>query len=97
MSPSTRNTIIGVVVGVGGAFILGALGIVGWRIWGRKKQAEEQDNLMDSYNGRYSSMGMDKSDVGASVPSNNTIGRNPFQQTLETYHAPTQVNPSANF
>lgn len=97
MTKETRNVVIGVVVGVGGAIVLGALGFVAWRIWGRKKQAEEQDNLM-AYGGV-----ADKSEAGNS-PSG-TMGtaggggaaRNPFQQTLETYHAPTQVNASSNF
>lgn len=93
MSTGTRNTIIGVVVGVGGAIILGALALVAWRIWGRKKHAEESDNLM-TYGGGYG--GMEKSDAGSSAGAS-SANRNPFQQTLETYHAPTQVNPSANF
>jgi len=88
MTKETRNIVIGVVVGVGGAIVLGALGFVAWRIWGRKKQAEEQDNLM-SYG--------DKADDGSSPGGTVGHARNPFQSTLETYHAPTQVNASSNF
>ncbi|SPN99741.1 uncharacterized protein DNG_02592 [Cephalotrichum gorgonifer] len=93
MSPETRNIVIGCVVGVGGAIVLGGLGFVAWRIWGRKKATEESDAF-----GAYEPM--DKSDAGRSSPSGGVVGgpqRNPFQQTLETYHAPTQVNASSNF
>ncbi|KAK0749541.1 hypothetical protein B0T18DRAFT_389110 [Schizothecium vesticola] len=86
MSPQTRNTVIGVVVGVGGAIILGGLAFVAWRIWGRKKGADENDNLMD-----YPSGTAEKPATG------NTIGGTPFQSTLESYHAPTQVNQAKNF
>ncbi|KAL2261775.1 hypothetical protein VTK26DRAFT_3386 [Humicola hyalothermophila] len=85
MSPQTRNTVIGVVVGVGGAIILGGLAFVAWRIWGRKKPQEENDVLMD-----YSS-GVEKPDTGGSMG-----GRTPFQSTLESYHTPTP-NTAANF
>lgn len=85
MSTQTRNTVIGVVVGVGGAIILGGLGFVAWRIWGRKKHQEENDVLMD-----YGS-GVEKPDTG-----NSMNGRTPFQSTLESYHAPTP-NTAANF
>jgi hypothetical protein len=86
MSPQTRNTVIGVVVGVGGAIILGGLALVAWRIWGRKKHQEESDGLMD-----YGSTA-EKPESGGSM-----TGRTPFQSTLESYHAPTQVNTAANF
>jgi len=86
MSPQTRNTVIGVVVGIGGAIILGGLAFVAWRIWGRKKAPEENDNLMD-----YPSGTAEKPATGQ------TIGGTPFQSTLESYHAPTQVNQAKNF
>lgn len=87
MSPQTRNTVIGVVVGVGGAIILGGLALVAWRIWGRKRHQEENDGLMD-----YGSTVESKPESGGSMS-----GRTPFQSTLESYHAPTQVNTAANF
>ena len=93
MSTQTRNTIIGVVVGVGGAFVLGALGLVAWRIWGRRKHAEESDGLM-AYNGGYS--GIEKNGPGS---SNGPTGgaRTPFQSTLDHYHEPGSVTASSNF
>ncbi|KAK1596872.1 uncharacterized protein LY79DRAFT_577029 [Colletotrichum navitas] len=90
MSTQTRNTVIGVVVGVGGAIVLGALGFVAWRIWGKKKHAEENDGLME-YNNQYGN------EPKAEVGSAQGAGRTPFQSTLESYHAPNQVNASSNF
>ncbi|KAL2169950.1 hypothetical protein VTG60DRAFT_5420 [Thermothelomyces hinnuleus] len=87
MSTQTRNTVIGVVVGVGGAIVLGGLALVAWRIWGRKKPQEESDGLMD-----YNSAIESKPDSGGPGAA-----RSPFQSTLESYHAPTQVNTASNF
>ncbi|KAK0669590.1 hypothetical protein QBC41DRAFT_107093 [Cercophora samala] len=87
MTPQMRNTVIGVVVGVGGAIVLAGLGFVAWRIWGKKKQQEEQDTLMDDY----SAVGEKPDTIGS------TSTRTPFQSTLESYHAPTQVNTASNF
>ncbi|KAL6854011.1 hypothetical protein J3F83DRAFT_755587 [Trichoderma novae-zelandiae] len=89
MSTKTRNTIIGVVVGVGGAAILGALILVAFRVWGRKRHAEEADGLM-AYNSDLVA-GAEKTPRGSSSAGQ----RNPFQSTLENYHQP--VNASANF
>ncbi|KAG5927034.1 hypothetical protein E4U42_002683 [Claviceps africana] len=92
MTTKTRNTVIGLVVGIGGAIVVGALGLVAWRIWGRKKHSEEHDVLME-YD--LSSPGAaEKSERGSSVAGTQ---RTPFQSTLENYHQPTQVNPSSNF
>ncbi|KAK0723832.1 hypothetical protein B0T21DRAFT_386004 [Apiosordaria backusii] len=87
MTEQTRNTVIGVVVGIGGAIVLAGLGFVAWRIWGKKKQQEEQDTLMDDY----SAVGEKPDTIGS------TSTRTPFQSTLESYHAPTQVNTASNF
>ncbi|KAI0999037.1 hypothetical protein K3495_g9159 [Podosphaera aphanis] len=89
MSTKTRNTIIGVVVGVGGTALLAGLSIVAWRIWGRKKDADEDHGLMDFRTG---SPGKEKA-LGAG----NVRSANPFQSTLENYHNPTRVNASSNF
>lgn len=94
MSTKTRNTVIGVVVGVGGAIVLGALGLVAWRIWGRKKHSEENDGLM-AYD-MSATGGMEKSERGSSAGGAHTQ-RTPFQSTLENYHQPGQVTASSNF
>ncbi|OAQ67040.1 Mid2-like cell wall stress sensor [Pochonia chlamydosporia 170] len=94
MSTKTRNTVIGVVVGVGGAIVLGALGLVAWRIWGRKKHNEENDGLMD-YD-MSTTGGVEKSERGSSAGGTHPQ-RTPFQSTLENYHQPGQVNASSNF
>ena len=88
MSSQTKSVIIGVVVGVGGAIVLAGLALIAWRIWGRRKTVEESDGLMSYGNGP------EKSEVGTSA-----VGptRTPFQSTLESYHAPTQVNTASNF
>ncbi|KAG5947383.1 hypothetical protein E4U59_001204 [Claviceps monticola] len=92
MTTKTRNTVIGVVVGVGGSIVLGALALVAWRIWGRKRRGEEHDVLMD-YD--LSTPGAaEKSERGSSAGGPQ---RTPFQSTLENYHQPTQANPSSNF
>lgn len=93
MSDQTRDTVIGVVVGVGGAIILGALALVAWRIRSRRKRVEESDGLMD-----YNENMADKPDAPpGSAPSTTNTQRTPFQSTLENYHQPTQVNASSNF
>jgi len=48
ISTSTRNTIIGVVVGVGGAIIIGALLIVGFRLRRKKSGAGFDDDIRAS-------------------------------------------------
>ena len=92
MSKETRNIVIGVVVGVGGAIIIGVLAFVLLRIRNRKRAAEAPDS--------YATMQpMDKPD-SPHAPSGGHMAtgpRNPFQSTLETYHAPTHVNASSNF
>lgn len=94
MPDQTRKTIIGVVVGVGGAIVLAVAGLFAWRIWGRKKASEENDGLMSYNNGAEG-----KSEVGGLNAGSTVAGsaRSPFQSTLESYHAPSNVNASSNF
>jgi hypothetical protein len=86
MSSGTKKTIIGVVVGIGGAAILGGLFIVAWRVWGRKRNTpDESDELMGTAYGH---------EKGTPAGT----GSNPFQSTLESYHTPSHgVNASSNF
>ncbi|KAM5443449.1 hypothetical protein MferCBS31731_001222 [Microsporum ferrugineum] len=86
MSPTTRNTIIGVVVGVGGAIILGGLAIVFFRL--RRKRNANADNDND-----------DLIQTGAAVGSqtHEAPGSSPFKSTLDQYHKPGPVNPASNF
>ena len=90
MSEETRNIVIGVVVGVGGAIVIGALAFVVFRIRNRKRAAEEPDHFPTMEP-------MDKPDSGHGPTGHIGGPRNPFQSTLETYHAPTNVNASSNF
>lgn len=87
MSTEQRNTIIGVVCGIGGAIVLGVVGIVAWRVWGRKKSQETDEGAFGS-----SYTPAEKPEQPGSQSS-----RTPFQSTLESYHAPTQVNTASNF
>lgn len=90
MDEKQRNTIIGAVVGgVGGAIVLAVIGLVAWRVWGRKKNQEEVDN----------SFGTSAYNVAEKPEpvAGSTNSRTPFQSTLESYHAPTQVNTASNF
>jgi len=86
LSTSARNTIIGVVVGVGGAALLLGIGYVCWRLWGNKKHnADENDDLMG--------LPTSSNDMSA-----NGTGQSPFKSTLDQYHNPAgQVNTSSNF
>lgn len=95
MSTSTRNTIIGVVVGVGGAIILAGVALAIWKIRNKRKNAEENDGLI-GYGG-YTAGAAEKPDSFSAGGPSTTGGRTPFQSTLESYHTPTQVNQASNF
>jgi hypothetical protein len=73
-----------VVVGVGGAILIGALAVVAWRIWGKKRHNADEDDLYDP-----NSTFKDKSSSGSSA--------NPFKSTLDQYHNPAPVNTASNF
>ncbi|KAH7369510.1 hypothetical protein BKA65DRAFT_486416 [Rhexocercosporidium sp. MPI-PUGE-AT-0058] len=92
MSTKTRNTIIGVVVGIGGAILLAGLGVVAFRIWGRRRNSDENDGLMSFGNTGHEKPG--------SSSATGTTGTSPFTSTLENYHNPARngnVNASSNF
>lgn len=94
-SSSTTSTnkgplIGGIVGGVGGAILIGGLIAVAWRIWGKNRHTnEEDDNLMDDTYGTSEVKGNAAGTAGATA--------NPFQSNLEQYHNPGRVNQSANF
>lgn len=88
LEPSQKRTIIGVVVGIGGAILLGGLAVVAWRIWGRRKiSADENHELMDSQPG------------SSSLEKRSSVsGNSPFRSTLDQYHNPAgPVNTASNF
>lgn len=88
LDSAQKRIVIGVVVGIGGAILLGGIAVVAWRIWGRKGHPNEDDNdLMDSHPG---SSGREK--------RSSISGHSPFRSTLDQYHnhgAP--VNTASNF
>lgn len=100
MSAQTRNTIIGVVVGVGGAIILAVAGVFAWRIWGRRRNSDEGDGLMGFKDADAGTSGVGGVGV-APMSTTNASTASPFQSTLEQYHTtsmpPRNVNTAANF
>ncbi|KAI4121370.1 MAG: hypothetical protein LQ338_006402 [Usnochroma carphineum] len=88
LDSSQKRIVIGVVVGVGGAILLGGVAVVAWRIWGRKGHNIDDDNdLMDSHPG---SSGHEK--------RSSVSGHSPFRSTLDQYHNHGgPVNTASNF
>ncbi|KAI4154624.1 MAG: hypothetical protein L6R39_001361 [Caloplaca ligustica] len=88
LDSSQKRIVIGVVVGIGGAILLGGIAVVVWRIWGRKGHSNEEDNdLMDSHPG---SSGREK--------RSSISGHSPFRSTLDQYHNHGgPVNTASNF
>ncbi|KAI8961813.1 hypothetical protein F5Y11DRAFT_216324 [Daldinia sp. FL1419] len=92
MTSEVKRTIIGVCVGVGGAIVLAAAGVLFWRLRSKKRSQEENEELV-SYGDGFGGPGT----AEKSEPSGSVAGRSPFQSTLESYHAPTQTNAASNF
>jgi hypothetical protein len=92
VSSADKKIIIGVVVGVGGAIVIGVLAIVIWRI--QKKRSgqynEEDDDLMGG-----TAVGSGPREKAPS-PSAGAQGT-PFKSTLDQYHNPGPVNAASNF
>lgn len=86
LSDNSKKIIGGVVGGVGGAIVIGALALVAWRLWGRKKGRSDEDD--DPLAGE--ALGKEhRASQG---------GNNPFQTNLESHHAgAARPNVGANF
>ncbi|CAJ2504293.1 Uu.00g116870.m01.CDS01 [Anthostomella pinea] len=91
ISQGTKNTIIGVCVGVGLAIVIAVGGLLFWRLRSKRRSQEENEELVSYGNGFGGPGTAEKSETSA--PPN----RSPFQSTLESYHAPTQTNAASNF
>ncbi|KAI1099579.1 hypothetical protein F4804DRAFT_345404 [Jackrogersella minutella] len=92
MNQQTKNVIIGVCVGVGGAIVLAAAGVLFWRLRSKRRSQEENEELV-SYGDGFGGPGTaEKTEPAGTQPA-----RSPFQSTLESYHAPTQTNAASNF
>ncbi|KAG0632809.1 hypothetical protein HOY80DRAFT_897518 [Tuber brumale] len=89
LKPATRNTIIGAVVGVGGALLVGGLVIFAWRLKRRRVNPVDEDDLMRR----------DGSPLAAGRDMRTTSPEeSPFKTTLDQYHKPPgTVNASSNF
>jgi len=83
LSSSSKSIIGGVVGGLGGALVIGALAYTAWRIWGKKKNLHD-DDLYDP-NAQQEKL------------STSTDNQTPFQSTLNQYHNPGPVNTASNF
>lgn len=90
VSDSAKKIIIGVVVGVGGAIVLGVLGVVIWRI--HKKRNEQYNDDDDDLVGG-TAVGSAQREMAASPAQSGT----PFRSTLDQYHNPGPVNAASNF
>ncbi|KAL8660488.1 MAG: hypothetical protein Q9202_006483 [Teloschistes flavicans] len=88
LDSSQKRIIIGVVVGIGGAILLGGIAVVAWRVRGRKgRSSDENNDLMDSQPG---SSGREK--------RSSVSGQSPFRSTLDQYHHQNRpVNTASNF
>ena len=78
------------VCGIGGAIILAALGVLAYRIWGRKHD-DDEDDLYDP--NAENTLGNDEKTRNAALSSD----ANPFKRTLDQYHNPGPVNTASNF
>jgi len=89
LKPTTRNTIIGAVLGVGGALLVGGLVIFAWRLKKRRVNPVDEDDLMRR-DGSPLAAGRDKRTASPE--------ESPFKATLDQYHKPPgTVNTSSNF
>ena len=89
LSTSSKKIVGGVVGGIGGAILLGGLAVVAWRIWGRSRRTNYEED--DPMNPHPASSGHEKS-------SSSDRAHSPFRSTLDQYHSPAQpVNTASNF
>lgn len=93
LSSQDKKVIIGVVVGVGGALIIGVLGVVIWRIRSKKGGRNDPDEAADLMGG--TAVGTGNREKVPSPGAGN--GSTPFRSTLDQYHNPGHVNAASNF
>jgi len=105
MASSTKAIIGGVIGGIAGALALGALGLVAWRLWGRKDHHnDEDDDLMSSgyssngekplSRGSMGTMGT----MGPSASNGGLMTNSGYSSVENRYQAPhLQHNTAQNF
>lgn len=81
------------MVGVGGALIIGVLGVVIWRIRSKKGGRNDPDEAADLMSGTAVGTGNGEKAPSPGAPNNGT----PFRSTLDQYHNPGNVNAASNF
>ena len=93
MSQQTKNTVIGVVCGVGGAILLAVLGF-GWFKWNSRRKQRAMADDGDELVGMNAMGGVGNNEkFGATSPGSS----DPFKSNLESYHQPGRANPGTNF
>lgn len=85
LSNSSKAIIGGVVGGIGGALLIGALAYTAWRVWGKRKNLHD-DDLYDP-----------NANPNPEKTSTSTGDQQPFRSTLDQYHNPGPVNTASNF
>lgn len=83
LSSNSKKIIGGVVGGIGGALVIGALAYTAWRVWGKKRNVHD-DDLYDP-------------NANTEKTSSSTDNQQPFRSTLDQYHNPGPVNTASNF
>lgn len=91
LSENEKRIVIGVVVGVGGAILIGGIMVVFWRINSRRRKAAQSDEATDLMSGTAVGTG-----AREKAPSPGA-GATPFRSTLDQYHNPGPVNAASNF
>ena len=91
LSDDQKKIVIGVVVGVGGAIVIGSVIAVFWRISSRRRKAAQNDDVTDLMSGTAVGTG-----AREKAPSPGA-GGTPFRSTLDQYHNPGPVNAASNF
>ena len=83
LSSAQTKIIGGVVGGIGGAALVGGIAYVLWRLYGRKKSDDDEDDLYDPN--------------GESINKDKPSTEDPWKSNLEQHHNPGPTNTGTNF
>lgn len=96
LSTNAKNIIGGVVGGIGGAILIGGLAFVAWRLWGKKKAAN--DGQEDYYDGSQADSVVGQKRESMGVLSNSGMSEGGSGNGLERYQNPNgRINTASNF
>lgn len=89
LSSASKRIIGGVVGGIGGVIVLGAIAIVLWRLYGKKRRHADGDDYDDLASSAADDYKEKKGRRASALP---------FRNNLEQYHSPSaQINTASNF